>query len=201
MRSKSCKFKIVQFLIFFAVVLVPSEIFAQKSVKPTILRKVISEKKRDPKLEAAIVKEAKISQGDEIRYYYNQFDLNGDKKPEVLVYLFGNAVCGTGGCNALLLRRTTAGYKQVAFFGPVRNPIIVSQNKTNGWNDLIFFNSGGGIVNGYYSVCRFKGKTYPENPTVLEDAPPLKTRIKGVSYLEGTGDENSGLQFSFKKQK
>lgn len=177
-----------------------SEIFAQKGIKPRILKRVSSEKNRDSKLEAAIVKAAEIESNDkDTRYFYNRVDLNGDKEPEVLVYLFGAENCGTGGCNALVLQKAEDSYKLITFFGPVRNPVIVSQSKTKGWNDLVFFNVGGGIINGYYSVCRFNGTTYPDNPTVEDDAPPLRKTITGTSYLEGKGYGASGLSFLFSK--
>lgn len=170
---------------------------AQESVKPTVLRRVYSEKIRDAKLEAAILAAVETGNGrdGEARYYYNRVDLDGDKKPEVLVYVFGRLNCGTGGCGALLFRKVEDKYELITNFEPVRNPIIVSQNKTNGWHDLIFFNRGGGIIPGYYSVCRFNGRTYPDNPTVEQDAPPLKTGVKGTAYLAGVGDGKSGLPF------
>jgi hypothetical protein len=174
-----------------------TSIFAQQSVKPIILKRVYSEKTRDQKLEAAIFSATEIgdSEDKETRYYYNRVDLNGDKNPEILVYVFGGGNCGTGGCNALLFHKVRGKYKLTVTFGPVRNPIIVSQHKTKGWNDLIFFNSGGGIIPGYFSVCRFNGKNYPDNPTVERDAPPLKTRLKGIAYVSGIGYGESGLRF------
>lgn len=62
---------------------------AQTGVAPKILRSVSSETVRDLKSEKAIRLLHKL--GDEekdVRYYYNRVDLNGDKKPEVIVYPF-----------------------------------------------------------------------------------------------------------------
>jgi hypothetical protein len=67
---------------------------AQESVKPAVLRRVYSEKVRDAKLEAAILAVVETGNGEdgEARYYYNRVDLDGDKKPEVLVYVFGRLI-------------------------------------------------------------------------------------------------------------
>lgn len=188
-------------ILFLIALSFPLPNYAQQSVKPIILQRVYSEKTRDQKLETAIISAARIGDNEdkETRYYYNRVDLNNDKQPEVLVYIFGRSNCGTSGCGALLFQKVRGKYNLITDFGPARNPIIVSQNKTNGWNDLIFFNLGGGIIHGYYSVCRFNGKSYPDNPTVEKDAPPLKTRVKSIAYVSRLGYHESGLQFRFNK--
>ena len=108
-------------------------------------------------------------------------------------------MCGTSGCDALLFQKVRGKYKLVTAFEPARNPIIVSQTKTNGWRDLIFYNAGGGIIPGYYSRSRFNGRTYPDNPTVERDSPPLKTRVKGVAYVVGEYSDEFGLRFRPRK--
>ena len=181
--------------------------FAQESAKPKILRNVPSETIRDAKLEAAIRSVLDLGYDEkDVRYYYNRVDLNGDKKPEVIVFLFGRPLCGTSGCDALLFQKVRGKYKLVTAFEPARNPIIVSQTKTNGWRDLIFYNVGGGagvirnsVIYGYYSLVRFNGQTYSENPTDVNDAPPLKTRVKGVAYVVGEYSDEFGLLFRPRK--
>lgn len=191
---------------FFTTLILAATIFplaslAQESVKPKILRSVSSETVRDAQLETAIrvVEEFGDDDEDRIRYYYNRVDLNGDKKPEVIVFLFGRGMCGTSGCDALLFQKVRGKYKLVTAFAPARNPIIVSQSKTNGWRDLVFYNAGGGIIPGYYSRSRFNGRAYPNNPTVKQDSPPLKIRIKGVAYVVGEYSDQFGLQLRSEK--
>lgn len=173
--------------------------FAQKSVKPKIVSNVASEQKRNAALESDIITETEMTEesGKEVGYYYNFVDLNGDNVPEVLVYIFGGGYCGSGGCDLYIFKKVNEKYKLVSDIGLARNPIIVSQNKTKGWNDLIFFNVGGGIMRGYYSVCRFNGKSYCENPTAEDEAPVLRKPTSGTAYLVGKGNKNSGLNFQF----
>jgi hypothetical protein len=134
-----------------------------------------------------------------MRYYYNPVDLNDDKRPEVVVFVFGRTMCGSSGCDAMVFQKVKGGYKLVTHFEPARNPIIVSQTKTNGWRDLVFYNAGGGIIPGYYSISRFNGRTYPRNPTVEKDAPPLKTPIIGTAYVVGEYSPDFGLRFRRRK--
>jgi hypothetical protein len=51
--------------------------------------------------------------------------------------------------------------------------------------------SGGGIKP-YYSLLKFDGKTYPENPTV-EPEIPKRTRVKGIEYLSGIDSYDTGF--------
>lgn len=167
---------------------------SQTSVKPRILSTVPSETKKDRLLEKAIRDNAAYDADRPSRYYYNRVDLNGDGRSEVIVFLFGGHQCGTGGCDALIFRKLKRFYSLVTHFEPSRNPIIVSTTRTRGWNDLIFFNSGGGINPGYYSIARFNGRTYPENPTVVADSPPLKKRAKGTGFVPGPYHPDAGLK-------
>jgi hypothetical protein len=173
-----------------------SSAFAQQSKKPIVVRRVRPSLIRDASLEAAIASVIygglAIEESDEVRYHYNRVDLNGDKKPEVLVFVFGRGMCGTSGCGALIFRARGRRYELLTEVGPARNPVIVSQHRSRGWNDLVMFVAGGGILPGYYAVLRFDGKTYPENPTVAP-AQPLEERVKGTAYLVGDYSPDAGM--------
>ncbi len=165
---------------------------AQSSVKPRIISSVSPEKRRDRALERVLV--ARIGEDANIRYHFNKVDLNSDGISEVLVFVFGEHQCGSGGCHAYLFKKAGKSYRLVTAFGPARNPIIVSSTKTNGWNDLIFLNWGGGIFPAYYSIGRFNGRTYPDNPTVDESCPPIKKRYRGTAYVIGEYHDKAGLK-------
>jgi len=168
---------------------------AQNSPKPIVLRSVPPEKIRDNKLEQALMKALGEDVGDSehpVHYYYNRVDLNSDGKPEVLVYVFGQSVCGTGGCSAFVFQPKNNEYQLISAISPARNPIMVSERQTQGWRDLIMFVSGGGIQPGYYVVLQFNGKQYPENPTIAP-AKPLDYRAKGIAYRVDNGTVRSGI--------
>ena len=174
----------------FAIFVLSSTVSAQS---PEIVRKIYPEHRRDRALEAAIRRGLTASDDYPIEYIFNRVGLNGDGVTEVLVYTFGRGMCGTSGCDAAVFKKSGTRYVLVTHFEPVRNPILVSQHSTNGWRDLIFFNVAGGIIDGYYSVARFNGRTYYDNPTVERHAPPLRGRIRTTSYLSGKAEKGITL--------
>lgn len=98
------------------------------------------------------------------RFIFFEYDLNDDSKNEIFVGLTGPYFCGTGGCTQYLLdnqgnvitKFTVSGY-----------PVIIDNNKTNGWKDL-FVESGG-----KNRILKFNGLIYPANPS---NQPELKTQ-------------------------
>jgi hypothetical protein len=158
------------------------------------VRHIRSETAPDPEIEKAILQT--LSDGDfsggEIRYYYNRVDLNADGNFEAIVHLVGQAICGTGGCNTLILQPARNGYRVVSTIGLTNTPIIVSQQRTRGWSDLVVYVSGGGITRGYYVALRFDGRTYPENPTV-QPALSTRTRITGKAYVSDEVSPTNGI--------
>ena len=181
------------------ILLASAPLYAQRGPKPSVTENVRPEAARDAGLEAAIKDPDGDGRPDNhdpegtfwTRYYYNRVDLNGDGEPEVLVYLFGPYMCGSGGCNTLVFRREGGTYKLVSDIPLTRNPIIVSEHRTNGWNDLIFLASGGGI-RAQYVVLRFNGKSYPDTETE-ESAVPLAAPARGKAYLVGSGEKETGF--------
>jgi hypothetical protein len=147
---------------------------------------VSAETAPDPELEKAILETMSgyepANEDDQVRYYYNRVDLNGDGKPEAIVHLIGQSICGTGGCDTLIFQHARDGYRLVSTISLTRTPIIVSPRRTRGWNNLVVYVSGGGITRGYYVTLRFNGRTYPDNPTIL---PKMKAGagIAGKAYI------------------
>lgn len=165
-------------------------------MRPVVLRSVRAEKNRDKLLEKAIVHYLGTdAPSQSVAYFYNRVDLNRDGKLEVLVYLDGQSVCGSGGCTALVFKTQENEYKLISAIALASTPIIVSSQSSKGWNDLILFVEGGGIQPGHYAVLRFNGAQYPENPTVAP-ATVLHQRVKGVAYLAGPNRRGSGIVIS-----
>jgi hypothetical protein len=107
------------------------------------------------------------------RYVYARVDLNGDGKYEVLVYTLGSIFCGTGGCNLLLFTPIQDGYTLVNDFPITQNPVVVSDHKTAGWNDLFRHEAGGGAPSSYVRHV-FDGRRYIE-----KERTPGKTSAAG----------------------
>src|SRR2546423_1792045 len=161
---------------------------------------VRAETSPDPELERAILQDMDYhpaTEREQIRYYYNRVDLNGDGRPEVIVHLVGSSICGTGGCNTLIFQPARKGYRLVADISLTRTPIIVSPRRTRGWNDLVMYVVGGGIIRGYHVALRFNGSTYPDNPT---DLPEMKSRTKitGKAYISDE-DMSAGTGITLKR--
>ena len=109
-------------------------------------------------------------------------DLNGDGKPEAVVYLTSNDWCGSGGCTTLILARDTNSWTLVTKVTLTRPPIRVLATKSNGWRSIGVWVQGGGIQPGYEAELRFDGKTYPENPS-MTPARPLTGKPVGETLI------------------
>jgi hypothetical protein len=152
------------------------------------------ETKPDPEIEAAIL-EASPDYTREVvdigtgkaRYLYGRVDLNGDGKDEVFAYLLGSIFCGTGGCNLLLFTQEEAGYSLINNFPISRLPVIVSAEKTNGWNHLVRRESGGGAPPSYVKHT-FDGERYVEQERLPGDREP-----EGKKYLTGEFTFQDGI--------
>lgn len=133
-------------------------------------------------LEEAIIKELKMDDNDakKTRYYYNFIDLNGDKNKEVFVQLVGPSTSGTGGDTGLIFQQKNDGFKLVQKFTLIHNPIIVSTEKTNEWNNLILEVSGGGVKS-HYVQLKFDGNKYP-NPSDAKEI-DKNTKVKGIGII------------------
>jgi len=92
-------------------------------------------------------------------------DLNGDGRPEAVVYVSGGGHCGSGGCDLLILEQTSKSFRIRGDLSITRPPIGVSKHRTAGWRDLTVFVAGGGILPGYRAVVPFRGVEYASNPT------------------------------------
>ena len=117
------------------------------------------------------------------RYLSATADLNGDGKPETIVYIVSNTWCGSGGCTLLILTTQNAHYKVITRTTVTQLPVRLLPTKTNGWQDLAVFVAGGGILPGYEAKLVFNGKTYPRNPTV-GPAKKLPPHTPGTTLIQ-----------------
>lgn len=156
---------------------------------------------RDVKLEAAIIKalyegDHAAAARDRVRYLYNRVDLNGDGRPETLVYLSATAWCGSAGCAACVFQTVGGRYELVTYISGVELPVIVSQKRTNGWNELIGYVRWGEVEGrtrrDYYGVLRYDRRTYPDQ---VPGSPPLGAgdQVTGTAYFSNVNADERGL--------
>lgn len=101
-------------------------------------------------------------------YEFRRVDLDKDGRRDALV-LFKNPYgywCDTHGCTMLVLKADNEKFELVNAIQPVRAPLYVSENKTNGWNDIII-NVTGRWSESKHVAMMYNGKNYPDNPDTL----------------------------------
>lgn len=115
-----------------------------------------------------------------LRYAFGTVDLNGDGSDEVLAWVAGPMVCGSGGCGLYVLTPVGDSWRVVTQTSVTQTPIGVLPTSTNGWRDLAVSIGGGGAPAGWVKLA-FDGTTYPKNPTVAPaqpiEAPDVETLI------------------------
>lgn len=124
---------------------------------------------------------------EQTRFFSAPVSLHGNGKEQRIVYLTGNAWCGSGGCTALVLAREESSYKLITKITIARLPIRVLTSTTNGWHDVAVVVQGGGIKRAYVAKLSFDGRTYPTNPTVAP-AVPLKGKVAGKIVVPLTAE-------------
>lgn len=154
----------------------------------------------DTALEAAIVNILADGSGDNsmlasTRYTYDRVDLNDDGAPEALVYLMGSYTCGSGGCMMLILEPAGQSYKMVSQMTLVNPPVVIAQDKTAGWKDLMIFVKGGGATP-HYARLQFDGSSYPSNPSIAP-ALPSEASLSGTAILTEKLTPDSGIKLKF----
>lgn len=124
----------------------------------------------DAKIEAGIRSALNLGFRDRVRYMFQSLDFDGTGlRGILLVYLIGSQVCGTGGCTMLVMQAVENGYRVISRIPAVQQPVIISNQKTNGYPDLIVYTAGGGLAPAYRRL-RFNGSSYLTN---LAGAPAL----------------------------
>ncbi|RXM48599.1 hypothetical protein [Flavobacterium sp. YO12] len=113
---------------------------------------------------------------DDRYFYYQEFDLNNDKKNEYFVGFSNSYFCGSGGCSGYILNNDGSVINR---FTVTDYPIYVTTSSTEKFYDLIF-ESGG-----KFHLLKMKGGKYPSNPSVQEvikgDVPKESTKVLDVN--------------------
>jgi uncharacterized protein len=146
------------------------------SATPTALQRAI----------ASYIKQQGAALEESHRFFADYIDLNGDGTQDAVVVFSSPHWCGTGGCTMLVFKGQEDGtFRLVSESALVRPPLTASENKTNGWRDLIVGVSGGGIAPKKVAL-EFDGKGYPLNPSVQPGLPPTVPIAGTVLFPEGS---------------
>ena len=103
-------------------------------------------------------------------------DLNGDRRPEILVYATDSDDCGSGGCVLYVLSPRADTYRVVMRSTIVQLPIRLLPTMSHGWHDIGVTVRGGRMLKSYMARMRFNGRRYPSNPSV---PPAVAARFSG----------------------
>jgi len=98
------------------------------------------------------------------RYAHGWADLNGDGRPEALVYIMSANSCGSGGCNLYVYSPEQNSFHQLARASVTNPPVRMLNSRTGGWRDIAVAVSGGGTPARTVLLAQ-RGGTYPGNPT------------------------------------
>jgi hypothetical protein len=121
------------------------------------------------------------------RYVSAWADLNGDGRPEALVYLLSGAYCGSGGCNFMIFTPQGRSWRQVADMSVTNPPIRLPGTASHGWRDIAVTVAGGGSRR-HEALLAFNGRTYPDNPSV----PPARALQRPMPGSVLISDGNRG---------
>ena len=116
------------------------------------------------------------------RYVVAWADLNGDRRPEALVYLISGNAYGTGGCTLYIYTPDQGSWYQHGSLTITNPPITVLNSRTRGWRDLAVRVAGGG-ARLHNAIIRHGRVTYQSNPSM---APTLGRRAVGRVVITAT---------------
>jgi len=104
------------------------------------------------------------------RYIAAWADLDGNRRPEALVYLVSRGRCGTGGCTLFIYTPEQGSWYQHGALTVTNPPVMVLNSRTNGWRDLAVRVQGGG-ARPHMARVRHGPHTYESNPSLAAAAP------------------------------
>jgi hypothetical protein len=119
-----------------------------------LLRKEIVRELGDP---------AELGAGSgKIKHVRRWVDLNGDGRPELLVWVPTASYGGTSGYPLLIFRQERQRLMLLSRIEPVWTPLVISDSSRRGWRDIIML-AGGGGEEMRYVVFQHNGKYYSDN--------------------------------------
>ncbi|MEA4989127.1 MAG: M56 family metallopeptidase [Anaerovorax sp.] len=142
---------------------------------PNGMTGIFAENQRNEALEKIIIEANEIPEDslEKTFYYYNYVDLNDDGNDEIFAVVMGPYTSGTGGSTGMILSQNNGTLTVQQILSLIRTPIIISENTTNGYHDLLVEYSGGGVEPSYVSLTykdgAYTGVSYAEKIEKIND--------------------------------
>lgn len=118
-------------------------------------------------------------------YEFRRIDLDDDTRRDALV-LFRTPYgfwCGQHGCAMMVMKAHDTGFDLVNVIQPIRPPLYVSDQETNGWKTLIARVSGRWDKAKNVEIA-YDGLSYPNNPANLETAAGVSAHNKHRVFVD-----------------
>ncbi|MBU6135657.1 MULTISPECIES: hypothetical protein [Clostridium] len=152
-----------------------------------------SEVSKDEAIERIIEKEFSLNPDeDKVNYLYNKVKLKDDDSYQVLVYLEGPRFCTERGGTLAILEEKNNEYNVLSKISNAINPIIISENKTNGYRDLIVKMIDSDKDD--FRLLKFNGNAYPLDP-VKEERLKRGSKIKGIAAISDDLFYTRGIEY------
>lgn len=152
-----------------------------------------SEVSKDESIERIIEKEFSLNpKEDKVNYLYNKVRLRDDNSYQIVVYLEGPRFCTEKGATLVVLEESNNDYRVISKIRHVINPIIITENKTNGYKDLVVkvLNNG----KGDYRLLKFNGNAYPLDPS-KEEKLKRGTKVRGIAAISDDLFYTRGIEY------
>lgn len=123
---------------------------------PTVVE-MFAEEEPYPELADFLVRHYQVPEEaqSETRYYYNYIDLDDDGTMEIFaMVLDASAEVSSGNPAVVLSVDETGAFAVEEDFASIRTPVTISEQKTNGRHDIIYYAYGRDAKDGY-RICRY----------------------------------------------
>ncbi len=144
-------------------------------------------------VERAIEKEFSLNPSlDKLNYLYNRIKLNNSEKYQIIAYLEGPKFCTSRGGTVIILEEKNNNYVLTSKIKDVIPPIIISENISNGYNDLIVRSIKKDKLD--FRVLKYNGNSYPINP-IGEEKLETGIRVVGVAVISDDLFYRRGIEY------
>lgn len=137
-----------------------------------IMLEHLAESQNNERLEALVIDYYEIPKDyyEQTAYYYNYVDLNKDGQDEIFAVFVGPYMSGSGGSTAAIISQASDELEISQSFSLIHTPIIISDQLTNGYRNIITLRSGGGADAEYVELTYEDGQYKSVNDGTVMDS-------------------------------